>query len=108
MNTEIQLERLDGKLEKHIGITETILKNQEVILKEIREEIKSQNNRFLSHDDAEAIHDSVILEVERDMTKKMEGFESRLDKRDKKRWTVATTLIGIVIGGLQIYTAMNQ
>ena len=102
MNIEIQMEKLNGRLEKHIGITETILKNQENILRDIRTEMKSQNQHFISHEEAAAIHDSVLLEVERDVSHQLLGFEDRIDRRDKKRWSVAAVLLTFVAVVIQV------
>lgn len=94
-NLEIQLERMDSKLEKHIGVTETILKNQEETLEKILTITKDHSNKFLSKDEAELMEIASNAKASEEVNDKLLGFENRLDKKYSK-----------IIGAIVITSAM--
>lgn len=107
MGMEVQLERMDSKLEKHIGITETILKVQQVTLEEIRDSIKEHGNKFVSRDEVELIEIAAQAQMATDVDNKLSGFEDRLDRKYFIGFGVATTIIGLVFGFMGILPAIG-
>lgn len=102
MSIEVRMERMDSKLEKHIGITETILKNQQETLSEIRDIVKEHSHEFISHDEVELMEFATLSKASDNADKKIEGFEKRMDK--KLIWAGGTIIatLTIVFGLLEI------
>lgn len=100
MSIEVRMERMDSKLEKHIGITETILKNQEDTLEKILNIIKEHSDKFISKDEAELMELASQAKTSHEIDVKLTGFESRIDKKYTKIFgavvITAATLFGFI------------
>lgn len=106
-NLEIQMERMDGKLEKHIGVTETILKNQEETLEKILTIIKEHSDRFLSKDEAELMELAASAKASEDINNKLLGFENRMDRKYSKIFGAIVITAATVVGFIELIPLIN-
>lgn len=104
---EVQLERMDGKLEKHIGITETILNNQQEILEDIRDIVRDHDDKFITHDDMKLIREAIEATAAKEFDKKVKGLEDRLDNKYKIIVGAVLLTIGLIYGGIEAYYIVN-
>lgn len=117
-DVELIITKLDGKLEKHIGITETILVNQKEILEEIRTEIHIQNKRFASSQEVTSMRESIEADMEVQVARCHTHIEDRIDskvsaseKRTEKLVMVGVGIVSVIFTAIfmafEIYATLN-
>lgn len=99
---EVQMERMDSKLEKHIGITETILKNQEDTLEKILNIMKEHADKFISRDEAELMELASQAKASKEVNEKLEGFETRIDRKYSKFLAAILVTSATIFGFIEI------
>ena len=101
------MERMDSKLERHIGITETILKNQEVTLHEIRDIVKDHADKFITEDEVKLRLQVAVAEAAEKADGQLEGFEKRIDKKYAVILGTVTTVIGVIFAFIKLIPIIN-
>ena len=102
VSVEVQMERMDSKLEKHIGITETILKNQEATLGEIRDIVKEHAEKFVTEEEVKLRLQVAVAEASDRAEEQLLGFEERIDKKYGIILGTVTAVLGIVFAIIQL------
>lgn len=107
VTVEVQMERMDSKLEKHIGITETILKNQERTLHEILDVVKDHSEKFVTEEEVKLRLQVAVAEASEKADNQLMEFEQRIDKKYATIGTVVVTVLSLVFGLFTILPLIN-